>query len=161
MPPSLRIVRDPIELPEVVALLKTHLRTMHSQSPVCSVHSLDINSLRREELLFWSAWQQDVLVGCAALQRLSADHGELKSMHIVDVWRGQGYAQELLKHLEDNARVFGMQRLSLETGASNDFLPARKLYAAMGYHVCPPFGDYALDPLSVFMTKRLQQEASH
>ena len=29
------------------------------------------------------------------------------------------------------------------------------LYRAAGYQDCPPFGDYAPDPLSLFMTKRL------
>lgn len=46
-------------------------------------------------------------------------------------------------------------RLSLETGTPSDFAAARALYAKAGYAECPPFGDYELDPFSVFMTKAL------
>jgi putative acetyltransferase len=31
------------------------------------------------------------------------------------------------------------------------FAPARALYAPFGFVECPPFGDYRLDPNSVFM----------
>ena len=32
------------------------------------------------------------------------------------------------------------------------FLPARELYGSFGFRYCAPFGDYRLDPNSVFMT---------
>jgi putative acetyltransferase len=35
------------------------------------------------------------------------------------------------------------------------FEPARQLYAACGFNYCEPFGDYANDPNSVFMTMEL------
>jgi putative acetyltransferase len=49
----------------------------------------------------------------------------------------------------------GVARLSLETGASEPFLPARRLYAKFGFEYCGPFADYRLDPYSVFMTRAL------
>jgi putative acetyltransferase len=45
-----------------------------------------------------------------------------------------------------------MSRLSLETGSWEYFRPARSLYRKHGFVECPPFGDYVLDPNSVFMT---------
>ena len=36
------------------------------------------------------------------------------------------------------------------------FLPARRLYAKAGFRECGPFGDYRLDPNSVFMTLELE-----
>ena len=32
------------------------------------------------------------------------------------------------------------------------FIPARRLYEAYGFNYCGPFGDYAEDPHSVFMS---------
>jgi putative acetyltransferase len=46
-------------------------------------------------------------------------------------------------------------RLSLETGATEPFRPARRLYEKFGFEYCGPFADYRLDPLSVFMTRAL------
>jgi len=61
----------------------------------------------------------------------------------------------MLRHIIDAARSHGMSRLSLETGSSEYFQPARALYRRHGFVECPPFADYALDPYSVFMTLEL------
>ena len=57
---------------------------------------------------------------------------------------------------EDNAaRAAGITSLWLETGSAKAFEPARRLYAAHGFVICPPFGRYREDPLSLFMTRAL------
>ena len=56
--------------------------------------------------------------------------------------------------LEDAARPKHVSRISLETGIRQP--EAIGLYRASGYQDCPPFGTYTPDPLSLFMTKRLQ-----
>jgi putative acetyltransferase len=48
-----------------------------------------------------------------------------------------------------------MSSLWLETGTTAEFAPAQRLYESEGFVVCGPFGDYALDPFSVFMTRAL------
>ena len=50
----------------------------------------------------------------------------------------------------------GYRRVSLETGSQEFFRPARTLYAKYGFRECGPFGDYRLDPNSVFMTLELE-----
>jgi putative acetyltransferase len=45
--------------------------------------------------------------------------------------------------------------LSLETGSAASFAAARTMYMKNGFEICGPFGDYKLDPHSVFMTKQL------
>ncbi len=56
--------------------------------------------------------------------------------------------------LEDHARELKIPLLRLETG---DCLhAASKLYANMGYEERGPYADYKLDPLSVYMEKRLE-----
>jgi putative acetyltransferase len=50
------------------------------------------------------------------------------------------------------ARNRGYQRLGVETGSLEAFVPAQRLYESFGFTYCGPFADYAPDPNSVFMT---------
>jgi putative acetyltransferase len=61
----------------------------------------------------------------------------------------------MLRHLLDEAKRRGYERLSLETGSMAAFEPARRLYESHGFAYCGPFADYILDPNSVFMTIKL------
>ena len=97
-------------------------------------------------------WEDETLLGCGALKRLSADHGEVKSMHTAQAMRRRGAGSAMLRHLIAAARADGMSRLSLETGSWDYFRPAQALYRSHGFVECPPFADYVLDPNSVFMT---------
>jgi putative acetyltransferase len=144
-----------LDQPEVAALLREHLRGMAALSPPESIHALDIDALRRPDISFWSAWQGDALLGCAALKQLDVRHGEIKSMRTAERHRGRGIASHLLRHLIDEARRRGYARLSLETGSMAGFAPARALYAKHGFVSCAPFADYTDDPNSVFMARTL------
>jgi putative acetyltransferase len=139
--------------PEVVELLREHLRGMAALSPPESIHALDLDGLRKPGIGFWSAWQGGELLGCAALKQLDASHGEVKSMRTAERHRGRGVASQLLRHVIDEARRRGYARLSLETGSMAGFAPARGLYARHGFVFCAPFADYVDDPNSVFMTR--------
>ena len=97
------------------------------------------------------------LLGFGALKRLSADHGEVKSMHTAQPMRGRGAGSAMLRHIIATARASGMSLLSLETGAWEYFRPARALYRSHGFVECPPFADYVLDPNSVFMSLDLRE----
>jgi putative acetyltransferase len=61
----------------------------------------------------------------------------------------------MLTHIISEARARGYRRLSLETGSTEVFIPALAMYEAHGFQLCPPFGDYAEDPFSRFMTLAL------
>jgi putative acetyltransferase len=151
----MKIIVDDLRGPEIAALLEAHLDLMRSQSPPESVHALDLDSLREPEITFWTGWDNDELLGCGALKHWAEGEGEIKSMHTAKIARGRGIAAKILTHLEGHARDIGITRLSLETGSQDGFAPARNLYAKFGYTECPPFGDYAEDPNSTFMTKAL------
>ncbi len=152
----MRIVADDLSGPEIRALLEEHLRSMHALSPPESVHALDVARLRQPGISFWTAWDDDVLVGCGALKELDASHGEIKSMRTREALRRRGAGRAMLGHILGVARARGYERVSLETGSSDAFAPAHQLYASFGFARCAPFGDYALDPHSVFMTLRLR-----
>jgi len=146
--------------PRVQALLEHHVRSARAETAVGSAHALDLGGLKSPDVDFWSAWEGDTLVGVGALKRLSHSHGEIKSMHTVETKRGLGVGTAMLRHLVDAARAMGMTRLSLETGSRPYFQPARSLYRKNGFVECPPFGDYAPDPNSVFMTLELSRKTS-
>ena len=153
----MHIVEGGLDDPRVVALLHTHLTRARAETARGSAHALDLSGLRAPGMTFWSAWDGDAVVGVGALKRLSADHGEIKSMHTAEAARGQGVGSEMLRHIIAAARARGMSRLSLETGSWAYFAPARKLYARHGFVECGPFGDYREDPNSVFMTRGLEE----
>lgn len=142
--------------PRVIELLRIHLRTARSQTAPGSAHALDLRQLQSPDISFWTIWEEETLLGFGALKRLSDDHGEVKSMHTAEAARGRGVAREMLHHIIKTARARGMSRLSLETGAAEYFAPARALYKSHGFIECLPFGDYVLDPNSVFMSLDLQ-----
>lgn len=152
---SLRIVADDLSGPEVAAFLEEHLQDMRAVSPPESRHALDLDGLRRPEVTFWTAWDDRLLAGCAALKELDARHGEVKSMRTAPRCQGRGVASQLLRHVLDEAVRRGYRRLSLETGSMGFFEPARRLYAKFGFRPCAPFGAYREDPNSVFMTLAL------
>lgn len=63
----------------------------------------------------------------------------------------------MLTTIVEAARSRGYRRLSLETGSQPAFDPAPRLYESFGFTHCGPFGDYADDPNSVFMTLELRR----
>lgn len=146
---------DDLRGPEIKALLEEHLRNMYELSPPESVHALDLDKLRQPDITFWTIWEGEHLMGCGALRQTSASEGEIKSMRTPAALRAKGAGRAVLNHILKTARERGLTRLNLETGSQPEFEPARRLYASAGFEVCGPFGDYAEDPYSVFMTRTL------
>lgn len=157
--PDFLIRIDNLSGPEIAQLLEEHLVDMNATSPPESKHALDLDGLKQPDVTFWTLWatdnegQGERLAGCCALKRLTAEHGEIKSMRTATVFRRQGVAQRLLQHVLDQAKAQRLTRLSLETGSMDYFAAARGLYSRFGFEECPPFGDYIEDPNSVFMTR--------
>ncbi len=151
----MEIVVDDLSGPEIASFLEEHVRDMLAITPAESKHALDLDALRRPEITFWSVLDACTLVGCGAIKRLDERHAEVKSMRTAADHRGTGVASRLLEHILAEAQRKGFSRLSLETGATDPFRPARRLYAKFGFEYCGPFADYRPDPLSVFMTKVL------
>lgn len=141
--------------PAVIALLEEHHQDMLIHSPAESVHALDLSALAQQSITFWSVWKDDELAGCGALKELDSFHGEIKSMRTCRDFLRQGVAKLLLEHMIKQANSRGYQKLSLETGTMDAFLPAQKLYQQLGFQHCHPFADYQEDPYSTFMSKAI------
>lgn len=151
----MRIDAGDLTDPRILALLDAHVTRARAETARGSAHALDHRGLATPDITFFAAWDDERLLGVAALKRLSADHAEVKSMHTAEAARRTGVGSALLQHLFDAARAAGMTRLSLETGAWPYFAPARSFYQRHGFTECPPFGSYVQDPNSVFMTRTL------
>jgi putative acetyltransferase len=152
---EMQIVVDDLSGPQIAAFLEEHVLDMRAITPLESKHALDLDGLRRPDVTFWSVLDGDTLVGCGAIKGLDDGHAEVKSMRTAADRRGTGVASRLLAHILAEAKRQGFSRLSLETGATEPFRPARRLYEKFGFEYCGPFADYRLDPLSVFMTRVL------
>lgn len=137
------------------SLLREHLQDMALHSPPESIHALDVEALRSPQITFWTGWDGTELLGCGALRELGRMHGEIKSMRTARSHLRKGVASRMLQHIIAEAERRSYTRLSLETGSMEAFAPARALYASFGFAFCGPFGDYVLDPNSVFMTRLL------
>src|SRR3979490_628182 len=107
---------DDLSGSEIHELLREHLQSALLYSPPESVHALDVEGLRKPEIMFWTAWENGELLGCGALKELDSEHGEIKSMRTASPHLRKGVARKLLNHILEVARQRGYRRLSLETG---------------------------------------------
>ncbi|MBU2713347.1 GNAT family N-acetyltransferase [Zooshikella harenae] len=151
----MKIIIDDLSGFKVIQLLNEHLAGMKDNSPPESIHALDLNALRKPDITFWSVWEGQEVTGCGALKRLTMHHAELKSMRTAKSHLRKGVATHLLQHILIEAKVQGYKKVSLETGTTNAFKPAHKLYERFGFTYCGPFSDYRDDSFSAFMTKQL------
>ena len=148
----MKIIIDDLTGAEIIDLLEYHLEDFRKNTPGF-VHALDIKALQKPDITFWSAWEDNQLLGCGALKELDSAHAELKSMRTAPNHLRKGIAGKLLQHIVNEAKLRGYQRISLET--SYTFKPAMQLYTQFGFITCEPFADYTHDSNSVFMTLKL------
>ncbi len=149
----MRIAFESPNQPDVIALITELDAYQDSLYPPESRHALDLSVLVQPHVLF--AVARDAAgqaVGCGAIV-LGPEFGELKRMFVSPRVRGGGVARRLLDLLESEAAARGCRRFTLETGPYQP--EALGFYAACGYERRGPYGDYADDPLSVFMQKAL------
>lgn len=144
---------EPANQPEVLALiaaLDAHQRPLY---PPESHHGIDVQALSQPGVLFAVVRDASgVAVACGAAV-LGEHWGEIKRMFVRPTLRRRGVARHLLGFLEHEAFERGCGLMMLETGIRQP--EALGLYEHAGYKRRGPFGDYAEDPLSVFMQKHL------
>ena len=148
----LKSIEGNFDNPEVLGLLIRHFIELRSVSPEGSAHVLDIAGLKDPTIKFWSLWEENDLMGSGALKFLDKEHGEFKSIRVSDNFRGKGNGTKVINHLINEAKKLNIKRLSLETGAGDFFLTARKLFIKCGFEPCEPFSNYKKDINSIYMT---------
>lgn len=156
----MRIIQGDFSDQRVADLLHVHTTRARAETGRGSAHALDLAGLQSPDISFWTIWDEQTLLGFGALKRLSADHGEIKSMHTIEAARRRGAGSAILRHIITTARARRMTRLSLETGSWEYFRPAREFYKRHGFSECAPFADYVPDRNSVFMTLDLRESGT-
>lgn len=147
--------QDDLTGKEITALLEYHLAEMHQWSPACKIHAMPVERLREDDVTFYSVWSDGALAACGAIKHLDARRGELKSMRASPDFRGKGAGEAILLHLITIAQERGYNWLGLETGRTDPFVPAQKLYQKHGFRECPAFGDYVSDEFSLCMDRQI------
>ncbi len=98
------------------------------------------------------AYKENKLLGIGASKQ-SDNYGELKRFFVQESFRGQGIAECIIAVLETFLVEKEIFISRLETGIHQH--AAIRFYKKIGYGLTQPFGNYQLDPLSVFMQKHL------
>lgn len=150
---ELVIGRERPDQPDIIALIEALDAHAMSLYPPESNHLLDIASLCAPNVTFLVARINGEAVGIGALLHDARGWGEVKRMYVRPEVRGNRLGMIILDDLEDVARRASLPLLRLETGIHNT--EALALYRRAGFRDCAPFGDYAPDPLSVFMEKKV------
>lgn len=139
--------------PDVVPLLQQLDDYLNGLYPPGSNHILSVDALARPGVTFLTAKIEGEVVGCGAVVERDGAYAEIKRMFVLPRHRGHRIGQRLLEVLEARTRAMGLTLLRLETGVSQP--EALRLYECAGYHRREAFGDYPVDPMSVFMEKDL------
>ena len=151
----MKIILDDLTDKRTLELISTHLAGMAENSPPESIHALNVKGLKRDNVAFYSAWEDEDIMGCGALKELTTKHGEVKSMRTVEKHLKKGVARVILQHIINEAKMRDYTKLSLETGSMEAFQPARLLCESFGFTYCEPFEKYTEDPNSLFRTLNL------
>jgi putative acetyltransferase len=140
---------------DVTALVQRHLAFAHVETPAENIHAIGPEGLVDPSITVFAARRDGVVVGIGALKELDHGHAELKSMHTASEARRRGVGRAMVERLLAEARARGYDRVSLETGSNDAFLPARALYQRAGFAYCAPFADYVVTEDNVYMTLEL------
>ena len=150
-----QIFEGELDFDDVCILLSQHLAEMRAGSPPEACHVLPIDGLKVPAIRFFTLRENGVLLGCGALKRLEPGHGEVKSMRTANSALGLGVGKAMLDHIVTVAHGEDITRLSLETGSTDQFAAASRLYEREGFARCGPFGGYADTPWTCFFTKEI------
>lgn len=140
--------------PEVLELVAEMAREVLGRyDALGEVFTHDPESYVAPHGMFLAALHDGRAVACAGYRTMADGVVELKRMYVQPASRGLGLARRLLAALEQAATAQGTRSIRLETGLPQP--EAIALYESSGYARIPGYGEWADDPLTVCMEKRL------
>lgn len=83
------------------------------------------------------AKDQEEIMGCVAIRKISDEAGELKRMYIKPGYQNRGIGKVLLENALQLAKKCGYAVVKLDT--LNHMLPAIRLYQQAGFYETPPY----------------------
>lgn len=144
--------------PDVVALIEASDAYSLERYPPEGHFGADIASLTSPDVTFLAARRGGVAEGCGAVKWFADGTAELKRIFVAETARGLGLGRRIMARLEALAAERRVRTLYLETGPLNT--EAVAMYRRLGYVECGPFADYAANPYSLFMTRKLTDKPS-
>ena len=141
---------DTVDAQILIAELDGYLTPMY---PSESRHGFSVEKLVREQVAFYVMRYNEALVGCGGLKTFPGEYAEVKRMYVRPQYRGMGFAKHMVERLCNAAQQQAIPVVRLETGIYQT--EAIGLYERMGFVRIGPFGEYRLDPLSLYYEKRL------
>ena len=143
---------DP-DVAEVQAIIAASDAFYDGLYPAESTHLESSADLKRSDVLFIGCRLDGKLVASGAAKIMQDDgiYAEVKRVFVLEQYRGRGLSRRIMRFLETELEQRGIRLFRLETGIKQP--EALGLYRKLGYRERPPFGDYRVDPLSVFMEK--------
>jgi GNAT superfamily N-acetyltransferase len=152
MPITITEVRpDSADAVQLITELDAHLA--EKPYPQHSRHAFSVDKLVREGVVFFVARHDDRPAACGGLKLFGVEYAEVKRMYVRPAYRGLGLGKAILNHLAGYARERQVSVLRLETGIYQT--EAIGLYERFGFQRRPPFGEYQVDPNSVYFEKAL------
>jgi len=121
--------------------------------PPESRHAFTVDKLLRENVAFFVTRMGDDPAACGGVKLFDSEYAEVKRMYVRPAYRRGGLGKAVLSHLAEYAQQRQINVLRLETGIYQ--VEAIGLYERWGFQRRPPFGEYTVDPLSVYFEKRL------
>lgn len=121
--------------------------------PAESRHGYSVEKLLREGVTFFVTRHDEFPAGCGGIKLFGMEYGEVKRMYVRPQYRGLGLGKLMLDYLAEYARNRQVTTLRLETGIYQT--EAIGLYESFGFQRRGPFGEYKIDPLSIYFEKRI------
>ena len=118
-----------------------------------SRHAYSVEKLLREGVVFFITRCEGEPAACGAVKLFPPEYAEVKRMYVRPAFRGLGLGKAMLNHLADYALLHQLQMLRLETGIFQT--EAIGLYERYGFQRRLPFGEYKVDPMSVYFEKAI------
>ena len=123
-----------------------------------------LSDLRTGDAIMFSAHLRESsdaparIVATVALRPVpgETDHWELCSLRVDPAYARRGIGTRMLLHAVGAAHDLQARRISLETGAADGFVGARRLFARHGFTETGAFGTYPDDNRAVYMTRELR-----
>lgn len=143
------VLIDPVEAKSLIKELDDYQAFLY---PAESNHLESLEALGNENVVMLGIKEKNAVLAIGAV-KIFEDYGEIKRVFVPEVHRGKGLAKMIMAALEKALVEKNVWCAKLETGIHQH--EAIGLYRRLGYQECNPFGSYQTDPLSVFMSKRL------
>jgi GNAT superfamily N-acetyltransferase len=138
---EIRSVGDPASIAAARLLVRAHIVTHSAIDDADATAERVVAALPEPYVaprgVLWLAWEDEVALGCVALQELAPDTAELKRMYVRPESRGRGVARRLTEHAISVATARGYSRLRL--GTLPTMHAAQQLYASLGFRRVPPY----------------------